>query len=295
VVPHLEAVPNLSEGRDRDTVRHLAAALGTGPGVRLLDVSSDPDHHRTVLTAVGEPEPLVDGLFALIGAAAGRIDLGRHAGVHPRVGAVDVVPLVPLGDTPMAVAVEAAQRLGRSVGDELGIPVFLYGEATPGPARRHPADLRRRGLPALTAAIAAGELRPDYGPARAHPTAGVTLIGARTFLVAFNVWLATADVAAARAIARAVRERDGGLPGVQALGLYLESRRQAQVSLNLLRPTETPLHTVVDAIRREAAARGVEIDHSELVGLLPESVALATTAHALALPPSLPPGSSSGT
>jgi glutamate formiminotransferase len=282
-VPLLEAVPNLSEGRDAARVRALAATLSAEPGVRLLDVSSDPDHHRSVLTVAGEPEPLVSGLFSLVRAAAAAIDLRHHAGAHPRVGAVDVVPFVPLGGTAMGDAVEAAERLGRTVGERLEIPVFLYGEATPGASRRVPADVRRLGLAGLGAALDAGAIEPDYGPSRLHPMAGAILIGARTFLVAFNVWLRSDDVRVARAVARAIRERDGGLPGVQALGLYLESRRQAQVSINLLRPAETSLHTVFERVREEARARGVEIDRGELVGLVPEAVALRAAADALHL------------
>jgi glutamate formiminotransferase/glutamate formiminotransferase/formiminotetrahydrofolate cyclodeaminase len=280
----LEAVPNLSEGRDASRVRELAATLSGAPGVRLLDVSSDPDHHRSVFTAIGEAAPLVDGLYALIRAAAAAIDLRHHAGAHPRVGAVDVVPFVPLGGAALRDAVEAAHRLGSSVGDRLGIPVFLYGEATPGSERRVPADLRRLGLAGMAAALEAGELRPDYGPSRLHATAGAILIGARTFLVAFNVWLRSADLRVARAVARAIRERDGGLPGVQALGLFLESRSQAQVSVNLLRPDQTSLHAVVERIASEARARGVEIDRGEIVGLVPESVVLRAAAEALRLP-----------
>lgn len=284
LVPLLEVVPNLSEGRDATRVHEIAAALVAEPGVRLLDLTSDPDHHRSVLTVAGEPDPLLRGLLAMIRAAVAAIDLRHHAGAHPRVGAVDVVPFVPLRGAAMADAVKAARALGRAVGDALEIPVFLYGEATPGGGRRLPADLRRLGLDALARALRSGEIVPDFGPARAHPSAGVILVGARTFLVAFNVWLRGADVVVARAVARAIRERDGGLRGVQALGLYLESRRLAQVSVNLLEPAVTPLHLVLERIRDEALARGVEIDRGELVGLLPEAVALRAAAAALLLP-----------
>jgi glutamate formiminotransferase len=283
-MPLLEVVPNVSEGRDAAILGAIAGALEREPGVRLLDLSSDPDHHRSVLTAAGEPEPLERGLLAMAREAAERIDLRRHSGVHPRLGAIDVLPFVPLGATTMGDAVGAARRLGRAIGDELAIPVFLYGEAASDAGRRLPASLRRRGLPALAQALLTGALRPDYGPARAHPTAGVTLVGARTVLVAFNLWLATADIRAARDIARAIRERDGGLPGVQALGFYLASRGRAQVSINLTRPAETSLETVVERVRAEAAARGVEVERGELVGLVPESIASRTTAKALLLP-----------
>ena len=283
-MPLLEAVPNVSEGRDAQSIEAIAETLRGEPGVHLLDLASDPDHHRSVLTAAGEPEPLERGLLALTRAAVERIDLRRHTGVHPRLGAVDVVPLVPLPPATMPEAVAVAHDLGRAVGRSLDLPVFLYGEAAGPGGVRAPADLRRRGLAAVAAALEAGELVPDYGPRRAHPAAGVTLIGARTFLVAFNVWLRSSDVRAARAVARAIRERDGGLPGVQALGLYLASRGRAQVSVNLLRPDETPLHRVVECIREEASARGIELDRGELVGLLPEAVARGSTAEALLLP-----------
>jgi glutamate formiminotransferase len=283
-MPLLEAVPNVSEGRDAATVGALRDALGAESGVVLLDVASDPDHHRTVLTAAGEPGPLQRGLLSMTREAAARIDLRRHAGVHPRLGAVDVVPFVPLGAATMADAVEAAHRLGEAIGEDLAIPVFLYGEAASDAGRRLPAGLRRRGLAAVAAELEAGALRPDYGPCRAHPTAGVTLVGARTFLVAFNLWLATDDVRAAREIARAIRERDGGLPGVQALGFYLATRGRAQVSINLLRPDATPLPAVVARVRELAAARGIEVERGELIGLLPEAIASRTTARALLLP-----------
>ena len=176
----LEVVPNVSEGRDAASIEAIGRALGAEPGVRLLDVSSDPDHHRSVFTAAGEPAPLERGLLAMAREAVARIDLRRHSGVHPRLGALDVVPFVPLGSAEMTDAIAAAQRLGRAIGDQLGIPVFLYGEAATDPGRRLPASLRRHGLDAVAAALAAATLRPDYGPARAHPTAGVVLIGART-------------------------------------------------------------------------------------------------------------------
>ncbi|HVR29948.1 MAG TPA: glutamate formimidoyltransferase [Thermoanaerobaculia bacterium] len=283
-MPLLEAVPNVSEGRDAGRVREIAAALASVPGVRLLDVSSDPDHHRSVLTAAGEPAPLEEGLTKLCRAALERIDLRHHDGVHPRIGAIDVVPLVPLAGAAIENAVESAERLGRRVGEELGVPVFLYGEAARSADRRAPAALRRLGLAALSEAIDGGALTPDYGPRRVDPRVGVTLIGARGFLVAFNVQLATEDVRIARAVAKAIRERDGGLPGVQALGLALESRRRAQVSVNLLPTARASLFTVVERIRDEASRHGVEIESSELVGLVPEEVALDAAADALRLP-----------
>jgi glutamate formiminotransferase / 5-formyltetrahydrofolate cyclo-ligase len=243
----------------------------------------------------------VPGLVALARAVVQRIDLRHHRGVHPRTGALDVVPFVPLAPGAMPDAIDAAHRLGRALGDQLELPVFLYGAASTGDAgapaqpseakvpadwrqAKVPADWRRVGLPAIAAALDAGELTPDYGPPRAHPTAGIVLAGARGLLVAYNLLLFTADVSVARKVARALRERDGGLPGVQALGFHLESRGRAQVSINLLRPDQTPLRAVVERAREVASALGVEIDRGELVGLAPEAAVAGATAQELLLP-----------
>ena len=280
----LEVVPNVSEGRDAASIEAIGRALGAEPGVRLLDVSSDPDHHRSVFTAAGEPAPLERGLLAMAREAVARIDLRRHSGVHPRLGAVDVVPFVPLGSAEMTDAVAAAHRLGRAIGDQLDLPVFLYGEAATDSERRLPASLRRHGLDAVAAALAAATLRPDYGPARAHPTAGVVLIGARTFLIAFNVWLAAPTFASLVRWRAPSESATAGSPACRRWASTSTSRRRAQVSINLLRPAETPLQTVIERVREEAAARGVEIERGELIGLLPEAIAAQSTADALLLP-----------
>jgi glutamate formiminotransferase len=279
----LESVPNVSEGRDAATVGALASAFSSR-GARLLDVHSDVDHHRSVFTLVGEDAALVESLVAGIAAARERIDLARHEGVHPRVGAVDVVPLVPLVPADMERAKAAALEVAARVGSELGLPVFLYAESGGG---RRPAFFRRGGPHELQDRVRAGELAPDFGPAELDPSAGAVLVGARRPLVAFNVELETGDVEHARAIATAVRESSGGLPGVQALGLLLAAVGRAQVSLNIVDVEATPLHVVVERIRAEAEARGVGVARGELVGLLPGSVVAAAAAPALALP-SLP-------
>ena len=276
----LESVPNVSEGRDDVTIGALAAAFSSR-GARLLDVHSDSDHHRSVFTLVGDDEALVESLVAGIAAARERIDLRRHSGVHPRVGAADVVPVVPLAAGDMGRAQAAALEVARRVGEELELPVFLYAES--GGAGRRPSFFRQGGPDGLQRRVDAGELEPDFGPRRLDPRAGAVLVGARWSLVAFNVDLETDDVEVARAIAVAVRESSGGLPGVQALGLALARTGRVQVSMNLLDVGASPLHHVVAYVREEARLRGVEIAGGELVGLLPGSVVAAAAAPALAL------------
>jgi glutamate formiminotransferase len=262
----LEAVPNVSEGRDPGVVSAIAGAFATGALV--LDVHSDPDHHRSVFTLAGEPNSLVDSLLQGIAAAVELIDLRRHSGAHPRVGVVDVVPLVPLEPGSMPRAVSEARVLAARVGDELGLPVFAYGEIGEG---RRPAFFRRGGPAELARRIESGELEPDAGPSRLDPRSGVVLVGAREPLVAYNVVLATDDVEVAREIARAVRGSSGGMPGVQAIGLLLPEAARVQVSLNVIDLKQAPLHEVLQRVRREAAERGVEVATGELVGLVPKS------------------------
>ncbi len=285
-VAPLECVPNLSEGRRMDVVARLAAAAA-GPGVQLLDVTSDPDHNRTVLTLAGEPEALVAGLLALYEVALRDIDLRRHQGVHPRIGAVDVVPFVPLAGTPMTVAADTARLLARQVASRFDLPVFLYEEAAAHPGRRALADIRRGGFEGLAAKLADPLWAPDLGPAHPHPTAGATVIGARFFLIACNALLDTADAAVARAIAAAVRESGGGLPAVRALGFYLPSRGCSQVSMNLVDFRRTSLATLFARLHQEAAARDARIAAGELIGLLPREAALDLVRETLRLP-SLP-------
>jgi glutamate formiminotransferase len=270
----LESVPNFSTGRDPGAVDAIRAAVAAHAAV--LDVHRDPDHNRSVLTCVGEPEALVEGLAAAVAVAADRIDLRSHRGVHPRVGAADVVPFVRFrsGDPEPA---RAARALGRRIG-ALGIPVLGYGELGEG---RRPAFFRSGGRDGLQALLDAGEVVPVYGPRELHPTAGAVLLGVRGPLIAFNIDLRTGDVEVARSIAAAVRERDGGLPGVQALGLLLARTGRAQVSMNLIDPAATPVHRLVAEVVRLAAAHGVEAERGELVGLMPASAAAAAAGRAL--------------
>jgi glutamate formiminotransferase len=266
----LEAVPNVSEGRDASAIAAVGDAFGTT--ARLLDVHSDVDHHRSVFTLVGEPDGLVESLLAGIAAARDVVDLLRHEGVHPRVGAADVVPVVALGSSSPTVASSVALAVAERTGVELGIPVFLYGDVGDG---RRPAFFRREGLEGLVRRIEDGQLSPDFGPASVDPRTGVALVGSRKPLVAYNLDLESDDVGVARSIAAAVRESTGGLPGVQAIGLRLPRSERVQVSLNVIDVERSPLHAVVAAVMREAAARGTAVRSGELVGLVPESVLAA--------------------
>jgi glutamate formiminotransferase len=273
----LESVPNFSEGRDAATLDAIRLALAGH--VRVLDVHADADHNRSVFTCVGAAADLVEGLAAAIAVAAERIDLRTHEGVHPRIGAADVVPFVRFqaGD---AEPEHAARLLGERVGT-LGIPVLGYADLGGG---RRPASFRTGGVEALAARLASGEVEPLFGPAELHPTAGAVLLGVRPPLVAFNLELDTEDVDVARAVATAVRARDGGLPGVQALGLRLAGTGRAQVSMNLIDVAATPLHRVVREVERLAAEHGAAVVAGELVGLMPASVAASAAGAALRLP-----------
>ena len=266
----LESVPNFSEGRDPEAIAALESALSQ-PG-RLLDVHTDWDHHRSVFTIVGSGDELVETLAAGISTAAERIDLRRHEGAHPRIGAADVVPLVPLRPEDEPAAREAALALAARVGEDLGLPVFFYGRLTED--RREPAFFRRGGPAELQRRIDSGELAPDRGPATLHPAAGGVLIGVRRPLIAFNVNLRGATVETAREIAALVRERDGGFPGVRALGLDLPKAGLVQVSMNVTDWEAAALHMIVATILAEAQARGAELAGSELVGLMPAGAAV---------------------
>jgi glutamate formiminotransferase len=265
----LESVPNFSEGRDAATVDALASALAGR--VELLDVHADADHNRSVLTVVGEQDELVDALLAAIACARERIDLRTHEGAHPRIGAADVVPLVPIRPDDMPRAREAALELAARIGAELGLAVFLYGELAPG---RGPAFFRRGGPAELQRRVDAGEIVPDFGPKRLDDSAGGVLVGARRPLIAFNVNL-RGDLDAAREIAGAVRESGGGFPGVRALGLELPTAGLVQVSMNVEDWEAAALHDIVGRVEAEAQAREAEVVGSELVGLMPAGAAAA--------------------
>ncbi len=270
--PLIECVPNFSEGRRPEVIAEIVAAIQAVPGATVLDTSSDADHNRTVVTFVGAPTAVEQAAYAAIATAARLINLDEHRGEHPRIGATDVVPFVPLRGATMADCVAMARRLGERVGRELGIPVYLYEAAATRPERQNLANIRAGEYEGLKESIATDPDRaPDFGPAALGP-AGATVIGARPFLIAFNVYLNTADVQIADRIARAIRHSSGGLHFVKAMGVLVEG--QAQVSMNLTNFEKTPVYRVVEMIRREAARYGALITHSELVGLIPEDALL---------------------
>ena len=269
--PILECVPNVSEGRSRETVAALGRAITQVPGVRLASVHIDPDHHRSVFTFLGAPEAVQAAALALARAVFAQVDMRAHQGIHPRLGALDVLPFVPLRGLGMAEATTVARAVAARLAEDHQLPVYLYGAAATAPGRRSLLAVRAGQYEGLPTRLADPSWRPDYGPARFDPRLGAVLVGARDVLVAYNVWLEGDDLAAARAIARAVRESAGGLPALQALGARLARRGIVQVAMNLLDYRVTSLPQAFDAVRAEAARRGIGVRRGELVGLAPRA------------------------
>ncbi len=280
----LECVPNLSEGRDRRVIDTLADAIRSVAGVCLADIHADPDHHRSVFTFLGAPAAVEAAAYALAEAALRAIDMTTHRGIHPRIGVLDVLPFIPLRGVSMEEAVAIAHRMGRILGARFELPIFFYAEAALSPERKSLPRIRRGEYEGLARKLADPAWKPDAGPARFNPRSGATAVGAREILVAFNVWLDSSDLDAARAIARAVRESSGGLPGVQAMGVPLAREGIAQVSLNLLDYRRTSLPRVFERVRSEAARRAISVRRSELVGLAPRDAFEGATPESLALP-----------
>lgn len=278
----IECVPNFSEGRRPDVIERIVASIATNARVTVLGAECDPDHNRAVVTFIGPPEDVADAAFRAAARAAELIDLNHHVGAHPRMGATDVIPFVPLRDTTMEQCIALSDTVGERIARELGIPVYLYEHSARRAERRNLADLRRGGFERLRDVIGTDPARmPDFGPAIIHPTAGATAVGARNILVAFNINLATTDVAVAKRIARAVRGSSGGLRYVKALGLTLPSRGIVQVSMNLTNIEATPIHRVFDLVRLEAERFGVGIIGGELIGLAPNRAVADTFDHVL--------------
>src|SRR2546426_965390 len=275
--PLVECVPNFSEGRNAATIDALRRALSSVPGVRLLDVQADAAHNRSVFTFVAPPAASVEAALAAMRVATERIDLSRHSGEHPRMGATDVVPFVPVRDATMDECVALARRLGERAAAELRIPIYLYAKAATRPERERLPDIRKGEFEGLRERLGRDPAAdPDFGPKRIHPTAGATAIGARPFLVAYNIYLDTGEVAAAKDIARLIRTSSGGLPAVQASGFEVGGK--AQVSMNLLDIDVTPPATVFAAVQAEARRRGIGILKSEVVGLIPERAVIGAAA-----------------
>jgi glutamate formiminotransferase len=279
----IECVPNISEGIRTDVVSTIADALRTVPGLRVLDVQSDPTHNRSVLTLAGDPESMRRAIPLLVARTIEVVDLRAHRGEHPRLGAVDVVPFIPIEGVSMAECVALAREVGQAVAEGSGVPVYLYEEAATSPGRRNLEDIRRGEFEGLAAKMAEPAWRPDFGSAQPHATAGAIVIGARMPLIAYNINLATDRLDVARKIATAVRMSSGGLRFVKAMGLALESRGIVQVSMNLTNFEKTPVFRVFDLVKREAARYGVLVLESEIVGLIPQAALLQAAEYYLQL------------
>ena len=279
----IESVPNISEGRRPEVVDQAVAALRATAGLRVLDVQSDRDHNRSVLTLAGDDDALYQGILALFDFAVERIDLRAHQGEHPRMGAVDVVPFIPIEGATMADCVALARRVAQAVGERHRVPVFLYEEAATAPHRRNLEDIRRGQFEGLAEKMRDPLWPPDFGPPAPHPSAGASVIGARPALIAYNVNLGTADLEVARRIAKAIRHSSGGFRHVKAMGVMLEERKLAQVSINMTDFKRTPLHRVFETVRSEAERHGVHVVGSEIVGLVPAEALFDAAEHYLRL------------
>lgn len=266
----VQCVPNISEGRRPDVVEAVVSEVQTTAGVSLLDYSSDADHNRSVITFVGDLESVKEAAFRLTKKAVELIDMEQQSGGHPRIGAVDVIPFIPIQDIEMEECVNAAKELAKRINDELDVPTYLYGDAAQRPERRNLSKIRKGQYEVLKEEINKEERHPDFGAAKMHPSAGATVVGARMPLIAFNVNLDTDQKWIGDKIARAVRESSGGFKNVKGMGLLLEDRNQVQVSMNLENYIKTPIYRVFEVIKREAARYGVNVVGSEIIGLVPQ-------------------------
>lgn len=279
----IECVPNISEGRDAGVIERVVDAARAIPGCALLDVEADASHNRSVITFIGEPKAVEDAAVALTKAAAREIDLTRHTGEHPRMGAVDVIPFIPIRGVTMEDCVALSREVGRRIAEEADVPVFLYEASATAPHRRNLADIRKGQFEGMAQKVAQPEWTPDFGGSRVHPTAGVVAVGARMPLVAFNINLGTGDLSIAKAIAKIIRQSSGGLSHVKALGVMLAERGIAQVSINMTDYTKTPLYRVVEMVRFEAARYGVAVTGTEIVGLTPMNALIDSAVYYLQL------------
>jgi glutamate formiminotransferase len=268
----IECVPNFSEGRDANVVKRIEDAIRSVRGIMVLGSEMDASHNRSVLTFAGTPASVADAAFAAAGKALELIDMNRHHGEHPRIGATDVIPVIPLSDVSMEECVSLSVAIAKRISDELGIPTYLYEQSAKRPGRKNLSDIRKGEYEGLRESILTDEERkPDFGGPALHPTAGATVVGARPILVAYNIYLNTADVSVAKRIAKKIRERDGGLPGVKALGFFIREKNMAQVSINLTDLSKTGMLDVYDRVAGEAEIEGYAVAGSEVVGMVPAS------------------------
>ena len=277
----VECIPNVSEGRRTEVIESIVGVIKEVPGVVLLDYSSDASHNRSVITMVGDPDSVGEAAFRLAKAARDNIDLNHHTGEHPRMGAIDVIPFVPIKEMSVAECVELSKKVGERIYNELSIPVFLYEESATAPHRKNLAAIRKGQFEGMAEKVKQDKWHPDYGNDEIHPTAGVVAVGARAPLVAFNINLGTSDITVADKIAKIIRESSGGLKYVKALGVMLEDRNIAQVSINMCNYEKTPLYRVFELVRAEAARYGVTIIGSEIIGLTPMGALIDTAEYYL--------------
>ena len=279
----VECVTNFSEGRRPEVIEAIVNEVKNVSGVRVLDVKADASHNRVVVTFVGEPAPVKQAAFAACAKATELIDMEQHHGEHPRIGATDVIPFIPVSEVTIEECVELANELGKEIGEKLGIPVYMYEAAAKKPERIKLPDVRKGQYEGLKTEITQPERQPDYGPNQMHPTAGATVVGARQFLIAYNINLNTSDVKIAKKIATAIREAKGGYKYCRAMGIMIEERNMAQVTINMVNYEGTPLHRVFETVKSEAARFGVNVIGSEIVGLLPMQALIDTAAFYLRL------------
>ncbi len=280
----IECIPNVSEGRRSEVVAALAdAAVRAGKGVLLLDRTSDADHNRSVFTFLGDGPGLLDAMTALVEGALAAIDLRTHRGAHPRIGAVDVIPFVPIRGATSADCVALARELGKRLASRFALPVYLYEDAASSPERQNLANIRKGEFEGLAEKMTDPAWKPDFGPSSPHPSGGATVVGARSPLIAYNINLGTTDLTVADRIAKAIRHLSGGYRFVKAMGVKLEARGQVQVSINMTNYEKTPLHRVFETVRSEAERHGVQVVGSEIVGLVPNAALLAAAEHYLRL------------
>jgi len=272
----VECVPNFSEGRRLEVIEAIVNEARNVPGVRVLDVKADASHNRVVLTFVGEPAAVKQAAFATCAKATELINMEEQQGEHPRIGATDVIPFIPVSDVTIEECVELANELGKEIAEKLGVPVYMYEAAAKKPERIKLPDVRKGQYEGLKTEIGKPERHPDYGPAQMHATAGATVVGARQFLIAYNINIDTSDVAIAKKIANAIREAKGGYKYCRAMGIMIEERNMAQVTINMVNYEGTPLHRVFETVKSEAARYGVNVIGSEIVGLLPMQALIDT-------------------